>query len=257
MNSYWLIGGATALVVLLVASVTVAVTRRPEPLPPGTPERSVQAFLIALQNEEFSNAHSLLTDELKTSCTTEELASGPMYHTDDLKNSRVTLEKTIPLDGSAVVTTRITRTLGVSLFGLSESSYTQTFNLKQVNGVWLLSEYTWPDYACQRVGGSPRVTQVEMLNHGAGPPGSPKKVLQQFLMAVSDSENDMTPNFLSYHLKSRSSLDQWRTAPLLHTTDRVTLGGQTRPDDTIALIPLVSRIHEADRLTLSTLSRIP
>ena len=147
MPKIWLIGGAAFLVVLLAASVVVALTEREEPLPEGTPERAVQLFLVAAEEEDLKTAYALLSEELKEKCSVEGFAS-KRFGSRDLKGSRVTLEETKVLNGSVVVIARVTRIQGSGPFGTSESSHEERFTLSRDEGEWRFTYFSWPYYGC-------------------------------------------------------------------------------------------------------------
>lgn len=148
MTKGWLIGGAVLLGVLLIAAIVVALLEREEPLPEGTPEAAVQRFLKAVEDDDFKGAYGFLSSELKQDCSVEDFFGrvGPLDTR--LKNDRITLERTTPLDGTTLVTVRITRFRGSGLFGASESSFEQSYTLRQEEGEWKFTGYPWPFFNC-------------------------------------------------------------------------------------------------------------
>ena len=149
MSKIWLIGGGAFVVVLLVAAVAVALTQREEPLTEGTPERTVQQYLTAIQDDDFRVAHDLLSEKLRAECSIEEFASEAYgYRKTELSSSRVTLEDTKHLDGTAVVIARVTQVRGNGPFGTSEYSQRHPYSLTQEEGDWRFSDYPWPHYGC-------------------------------------------------------------------------------------------------------------
>jgi hypothetical protein len=148
MSRIWLIAGAGLLGALLVAALVVALTQQEEPLPEGTPERTVQLFLVALQDEDFKLAHSLLSEEQRLECPLEEIAASAFGRSSDVEDSRVTLEKTTYLDGTALVIARVTRFRGSGPFGTSESAHEERYTLVKEDGEWRLSRHNWPYYGC-------------------------------------------------------------------------------------------------------------
>ena len=149
MTKAWLVGGIALLGALLVTSVIVALLEREEPLPEGTPEATVQRFLKAVEAEEFKLAHTLFGDDLKEHCRVETLFSGTPREESRLEDNRITLERTMIVDGIAVVTVRVTEFLGGGFFGSSESSFERRFTLRQEEGQWRFSEYPWPFSQCR------------------------------------------------------------------------------------------------------------
>lgn len=148
MSRVWLIGGAVFLGILLVASVIVALTNDEDTLQEGTPEAVVQGFLKAVDAEEFLTAHSYLAEDLKQDCPAEKLFGDSFPRDNEIKNARITLEKTTMLNDSALVTVRISRFRGSGPFGASESSFEQQYTLSQQDGEWRFSQFPWPFFRC-------------------------------------------------------------------------------------------------------------
>ena len=65
MGKLWMIGAASALGVLLVVSVVVALLERETEFEAGTPEAKVQSFLQAMDESEYEDAYSMLTSSLQ------------------------------------------------------------------------------------------------------------------------------------------------------------------------------------------------
>ena len=162
MTRGWLIGGALFVGALLIASIVVALLEKEEPLPQGTPEAAVQAFLRALGDEDLETAYNLLSGKLKQDCTLSEFFGMSRYEEGRLKEDRIVLEGTRMVDDTAFVTVRVTRVHSPGLFGPSEASFEPRFVLRQEDGEWRFSEYPWPFFHC---GGKPPVPV---------PPGSPE-----------------------------------------------------------------------------------
>ena len=143
-----LIGGAVALALLLLVSVVVGLTQSEDSFRAGTPEETVQRYLIAAQDEDFKTAHGLLSRELKEDCPVEDFAS-QFFGGKNVAESRVTLEDRKDLNGSAVVVARVTRIQGSGPFGTSESSHIQRYTLIQEDSEWRFSHNPWPNYGCR------------------------------------------------------------------------------------------------------------
>ena len=148
MPKAWLVGGAAALAVLLVVSIVLGVTQQAEQLQEGTPERTVQQYLIAADQEDYKTAYSLLTKELRDQCPMERFAAGSFGGRTKLDSRRVTHEGTKYVDDTAVVTARVTNIGGGGPFGTSESSYEQRFTLSLEEGEWRLARHFWPFFGC-------------------------------------------------------------------------------------------------------------
>ena len=148
MQRAWLIGGGVFLAVLLVASIVVGLTQRTTDLPEGTPERAVQLFLRAIEEEDFKSAYSVLSEETQRECNIEHFVGAGFRPERLMKDSRVTLKNTRLLNGTAVVEARVTQIGSNEPFGASEWSHEERFTLKQESGEWRLSEYFWPRIGC-------------------------------------------------------------------------------------------------------------
>jgi hypothetical protein len=149
MPKAWLVGGAAALAVLLVVSIVLGVTQRAEQLQEGTPERAVQRYLLAADEDDYKTAYSLLTDELRDRCPMEAFAAGSSGGRTKLDSRRVTHEDTKYVDDTAVVIARVTNISGGGgPFGSSESSYEQRFTLSLEEGEWRLARNAWPFFGC-------------------------------------------------------------------------------------------------------------
>lgn len=165
MPKIWLIVGGGFLGALLIAAGVVALTEREEPLTEGTPERTVQRFLIALQNEDFKLAHSLLTESQKEDCNVADLITRDRWDLEELGDSRVTLEDTKLLNGSAVVIANVTTIQESGPFGTSERSRRQTYSLIKEEGEWRLERSFWPSLGC-----------VNEFPKPATPPREPERI---------------------------------------------------------------------------------
>ena len=157
MSKPWLVGSAVLIATLLVVSIVVALTERAETLEEGTPERAVQAFLEAIEQEDYAAAYTFLSRDLTEDCTVEEFATANIRSGDAIGDRRVTLLKTTLLDGSAIVETRVTRFEASGPFGASQDSFEQPFTLRREEGEWRLVEVKWPYYGC----GKPRYFPAE------------------------------------------------------------------------------------------------
>ena len=151
MPKLWLIGGAGFLAALLVASIVVALTQRPEALPEGTPESAVQLYVTALEDGDFKKAHGLLSAERRAECSVEAIAFGDSWdfgRAGRFADSRVILVDTNLLNGSAVVTARITTIQRNGLFGTSDDSREERYMLLKEDGEWRLDRIAWPYFGC-------------------------------------------------------------------------------------------------------------
>lgn len=149
MARMWLIGGAVALVALLIVSVAFALRERETPFQPGTPQAAVQDYLKALEASEYEIAYNFLSTDLKKDCTLEDFAGVFPPRPNELRDNRITLEDTRTVGNNTIVTVRITQFYGSGPFGTSESSWQNSFSLRQEDGQWRFTEYPWPhNYRC-------------------------------------------------------------------------------------------------------------
>ena len=151
----WLAGGGAAVAVLLVVAIAIGLLDRQEALDEGTPERAVQVFIKAAGEQDYKAMHTSLTDGLREECTLERLVAGRIKTDRTMRDSQVSLEKVEMVDGTAVVTTRVTRFTSGGPFGSSEYSHFQTYTLRKESGEWRFSQYPWPYFGCERPGFPP------------------------------------------------------------------------------------------------------
>ena len=150
MNNYWLIGGGAILGILIVASIVVAVLQKEAEFAPGLPEAAVQAYLRALDEDDFQTAYDLLSSELQSRCSIEDMFGGNRSGWWRLHGRRITLEDTRAFDETTFVTVKIARSSGGGLFGPSEYSFEESFALRQFDGHWKFSQNPWPGFDCAR-----------------------------------------------------------------------------------------------------------
>ena len=144
MSRAWLIGVTVFVVALAVAGIVVAlVTRSGGLLPVDSPEGVVQRYLRAMQDQDYKVAYGYLSSTSQKSCSLDDFLRQASYR--EVRDSHMTLEDTRRLDGTAVVSARVTVFDPELPFGSSEYSYERTFQLKLENGAWRV---TWPDYRC-------------------------------------------------------------------------------------------------------------
>ena len=148
MPKLWLIGGGAFVAALLVVSLIIAFTSKAKPLPEGSPERAVQLFLMAAEDEDFVAAYDLFAEELKGECSLERFAQGYPGGVDRLRDSRVTYVDSRALNGSRWVDARVTQVSSSGPFGTSEYSQEHRYMLVQEEGEWRISHYTWPRFGC-------------------------------------------------------------------------------------------------------------
>jgi hypothetical protein len=173
MSRLWLIGGAAVLAALLAASLVIALSEEPKPLEEGTPERVVQRFLEAMEGESYELAHGLLSDRLRAECELGLFAAdSPPFERGAIEDSRVTLDKTTVLNGTAVVVVRVTRFYAGGPFESSEHSFERRYSLgRDADGLWRITGRPWPWPFFGKCLGPPEV--VRPADESAAPPATP------------------------------------------------------------------------------------
>ena len=150
MKNYWLIGGAALLGLLLIASVVAAVLQKEADFAPGSPEAAVQAYLRALEEDDFQAAHHALSPELRERCSIEDMFGGRDPHVWRSSDRRITLEEVRTLGDTTFVEIRIAGFRNGGLFGPSEYDFDESFALRQFDGEWKLSHNPLPYFECAR-----------------------------------------------------------------------------------------------------------
>ena len=145
----WLIGGAAVVVVLLVVGIVVGLLDRPEELRAGTPERAVQDLLKATKDHDYQAIHDSLILDLREECNVDRIARLNVWLERKVRDSRITLEETKVIDGTAIVTIRVTSFSSDGPFGSSERSHRETYSLRNEGGEWRFSQDPWPNFCCR------------------------------------------------------------------------------------------------------------
>jgi hypothetical protein len=148
LSSKWLAGIAAVVVVLIVASVAVALTvgrETTKSLPESEPEGIVQRYILAVQDRDYRLAHSYLSERLKDFCTEEHLRSSSRWFAERSGEGRITLVGTDTLsDGRREVRVRITDVNVSPPFGVNEYSHEERYLLTQADGQWRIDAPPWP-----------------------------------------------------------------------------------------------------------------
>ena len=154
-SSKWLAGAGLAVLAIIVVSVVVAVLNRsqsPVTLPEGTPEGTVQRFLLAIEEGETRQAYDYLSDELQEKCTFAHFQDTTRQFDrrglNDGRDRRITLESTQPIDDTVAVMVRITEFNVSAPFNVNEYSYTQEYVLGELDGGWRFVDEPWPMTWC-------------------------------------------------------------------------------------------------------------
>lgn len=137
----WALGAVVA--VALVAGAVTAAVREPVALPGGTPERTVQAYIEAVLDDDVEEAIALLSRDLAERCRADDFRrAAPRSPT------TVTLDGVRVRNGRAEVTVRLRSDGGEPLLPIFESSFRQWFGLVQEGGDWVIAEAPWPVHHC-------------------------------------------------------------------------------------------------------------
>ena len=138
---------AIGLVALVAVAAVFVAIRDPAEFDPDSPEAVVQAYLVAVLDDDAEAAHALLTPELQGRCAIDELQDR-YYHDED---GRITLVDSTIEGDTARVEVKFTASYDEGPFGYSESSYEEKFRLARDDGRWQISSAPWPYYRCPEV----------------------------------------------------------------------------------------------------------
>ncbi len=150
MERYWLISGGTVLIVLLVASIALALARGETQFVPDSPEYAVQQYVRALAGEDFETAEAMWSPDLQDSCSFEAFVVDAGRSMDSLSEARITLEDARTIGETTIVSLRVVRTMGGGVFGPSESEHSYDFGVRRFDGDWRITGHTWPADRCIR-----------------------------------------------------------------------------------------------------------
>jgi len=150
-STYWLIGAALAVVILVGMSMAVALIAKggeAELKPESTPEGIVQRYLVALDSDHPEDAYNYLSQRLKDACSYQYFRDSTTWLKE--QDMRISLAGTQTANDAQEVTVRIRQIyIGRGIpFTPDESSYTQRFLLKQTDSKWMFSEPPWPMSYC-------------------------------------------------------------------------------------------------------------
>ena len=158
MSSRWLAGVALVILVIIVVSIVVALLNRSREaamLPEGTPEGTVQRYLLAVEEEDSRQAYDYLSSKLQERCELQHFRDSTRRFDRSVggtaEDLRVTLEGTQPINGSVEVQVRITQFHVSPPFGVNEYSHVQHFTLEKVDETWQFTEPPWPMNWCPEV----------------------------------------------------------------------------------------------------------
>ena len=133
--------------VVAVAVTLAAGSGDPEPLPEGSPEAAVQRFIVFIDDGNYLPAYRLLDEDARSQCVANDFrATVSRGRSTDM---RVRLHSVDLFDGEASVTVEVRTFSGSPPFDFSESNYTATFQLRDVDGAWTVLSAPWPFSGCR------------------------------------------------------------------------------------------------------------
>lgn len=143
-NRIVVIALGAAIVLSLVLLGVSALMEEPVPLDPDTPEGVVQSFVVAIAEERWVDARSLLDSELTEVCEVSDLSMAR-----DQGISRVVIDGVSDTDGSAVVDVTIVHTSLDNPINPSTWDEDVSFILAIEDGGWVIDELSWPYVPCR------------------------------------------------------------------------------------------------------------
>lgn len=136
------LGGAIVLSLVLLG--VSALIEDPVSLDPDTPKGVVQSFVVAIAEERWIDARSLLDAELTEACEVSDLS---MARDQDI--SRVVIDGVSETDGSAIVEVTIVHTSLDNPINPSTWDEDVSFILSFEDGGWVIDELSWPYVPCR------------------------------------------------------------------------------------------------------------
>ena len=150
-SSRWLAGMAIAVAALIVVSIVVVLIDRrgeAEMFPEGTPEGTVQRYLLAVDAREDREAYGYLSAELAERCDFDLFQESARDFQGDGgrgdRDLRVSLIGAEAADETMEVSVRVTRYRADPPFGGDERSSRRRFVLEETNGDWRFTQPPWP-----------------------------------------------------------------------------------------------------------------
>ncbi|MEO7146484.1 MAG: hypothetical protein ABIW81_01220 [Terrimesophilobacter sp.] len=131
-------------VAVVIALAVVFLRGAPETLDPATPEGVVQAYSVAVLDQDRPTALSHLIPELAKDCSTADA------HLDGL---RLTVVSSTIRASSATVRVTVTTNSGAGPLENSEYASDDSFTLQKVGDVWLIETTPWQLAICYPKGG--------------------------------------------------------------------------------------------------------
>jgi hypothetical protein len=138
----WVLG----LLVLAVVGtgILAGILREPTTLDPNTPEGTVQAYLQAVLDEDWSSARAHLADDLARRCSVVDFRYA--WVPDQLTT---TLDGTRTTDDGVEVRVQLRSVASPDPLRTVDGVSTETFDLVQQDGQWRITGAPWPVMDCR------------------------------------------------------------------------------------------------------------
>jgi len=140
-----LVAVLVAIGVIVVVALVVVLTRgSAAPLDPSTPEGVVQRYAQAVADGDDDAALDYLAPTSELECYDYDTGA---------ERARLTFVNTDIAGGRATVTVKLTTTYGYGLFGSSQSTYEERFELEKNGADWQITEAPYEFTVCAVKGG--------------------------------------------------------------------------------------------------------
>lgn len=146
----WLAGMAASVAALVIIAIAVSLLTNagePDDLPEGSPESTVQRFLLALQDADTPLAHSMLSAELQGLCSLAEFQDATRFVIRE-QRGQVRLERVRELATGTEVTVAVSY-VDTSFPFTSDRSTSYRYLLHREDGEWRLTDVQWPFIGCR------------------------------------------------------------------------------------------------------------
>ena len=130
---------------VLVASILILNLRTTPPeMPKDSPERVVQVFLEYIFKGDHSSAYDLLSQEIKTVCSSTEFAADSYEQKNRYSNATVKHLNTQSDSFESIVLVEVIEIESSFPIGTTENSYQETFNLTREDSNWKINRLQFP-----------------------------------------------------------------------------------------------------------------
>ncbi|HEY7582211.1 MAG TPA: hypothetical protein VIB78_01145 [Acidimicrobiia bacterium] len=119
---------------LVVAAAVVNAVRPPEQFSRDTPEGTVQAFLLALNDENYDGAHALLSEDSRDECTPADLVR------DRTEATRIVVDDVVEAGQTVIVDLDVTVTEASDGFEPYRYETEMSFTLVREGGTLFIDE---------------------------------------------------------------------------------------------------------------------